>query len=541
MKLRKHRGFWMLWVCILYQIGGPQLRAQNKKIDSLRLALQTAGEDTNKVIIWNELSNSYRMLGKYDSSILLSKYAGRLSIDLKYFKGIGIALGNWGQTCYKQSKYDEALEKMNISLKIFDLLRYKRGISNIYINIGLVNFEQGNYQVALKKLNYGLQICVEIGDKRGMAMAYNNLGLVYSDQGNYPGALKYYLLSLKLKEEIGDKKGISYTYNNIGNICSSQGNYNEALKNFFASLALKKEVGDKKGQANAYGSIGNAYSNMENFSESAKYYQISLKISEELKDRSGIAACYNNIGGLYLEQGGRLKDELKSNDLFNKAYQEYLESLRLYRQIGDKSGIAATYLKLGRIFFMLHKLRESQENLLTAFKLAKAIGHLKLQKDAQKWLNKVYNAEGKFKEAFFSYKEFVMLKDSLLNEENTKKTVQLEMTYQFEKKEAASKAEQEKKDAIAGEEKRKQKIILGTVSLGLALVVILALVIFRSLRLNQKKNKIIQAQKQAVELQKHLIEEKQKEILDSIYYARRIQRSLLTSEGYINKKLKNLH
>ena len=36
------------------------------------------------------------------------------------------------------------------------------------------------------------------------------------------------------------------------------------------------------------------------------------------------------------------------------------------------------------------------------------------------------------------------------------------------------------------------------------------------------------------------VEEKQKEILDSIHYARRIQRSLLTSEMYIEKKLKKL-
>ncbi len=37
-----------------------------------------------------------------------------------------------------------------------------------------------------------------------------------------------------------------------------------------------------------------------------------------------------------------------------------------------------------------------------------------------------------------------------------------------------------------------------------------------------------------------LIEEKQKEILDSIYYARRIQRALITSEKYIENKLNKL-
>ena len=36
-------------------------------------------------------------------------------------------------------------------------------------------------------------------------------------------------------------------------------------------------------------------------------------------------------------------------------------------------------------------------------------------------------------------------------------------------------------------------------------------------------------------------EEKQKEILDSIYYARRIQRALITPEFYINKSLNRLN
>jgi hypothetical protein len=44
------------------------------------------------------------------------------------------------------------------------------------------------------------------------------------------------------------------------------------------------------------------------------------------------------------------------------------------------------------------------------------------------------------------------------------------------------------------------------------------------------------AEKQLSE-QKKLIEEKQKEILDSIRYARRIQRSLLPTEKYISRAI----
>ena len=47
-------------------------------------------------------------------------------------------------------------------------------------------------------------------------------------------------------------------------------------------------------------------------------------------------------------------------------------------------------------------------------------------------------------------------------------------------------------------------------------------------------------QKKQIQKQKLLVEEKQKEILDSIQYAKRIQQSLLPTEKYIEKSLKKL-
>ena len=105
------------------------------------------------------------------------------------------------------------------------------------------------------------------------------------------------------------------------------------------------------------------------------------------------------------------------------------------------------------------------------------------------------------------------------------------MNYQFDKKEAADKVEQEKKAAIAYAESKKQKIIIFSVCGILLLVVAFAVFAYRSFL--QKKKANIEITKQ-----KHTIEEKQKEILDSIYYARRIQRALLPSEKYIGKNLK---
>ncbi|MDO8999708.1 MAG: hypothetical protein Q7W45_08085, partial [Bacteroidota bacterium] len=69
---------------------------------------------------------------------------------------------------------------------------------------------------------------------------------------------------------------------------------------------------------------------------------------------------------------------------------------------------------------------------------------------------------------------------------------------------------------------------------GFGLVLILALFILRGYKQKQKANAIIITQKR-------LVDEKQKEILDSIRYAKRIQTALLPNEKYIDKSLQKLN
>ncbi len=132
--------------------------------------------------------------------------------------------------------------------------------------------------------------------------------------------------------------------------------------------------------------------------------------------------------------------------------------------------------------------------------------------------------------ALYYHKRFIAKQDMLFSEENKKQLVRKEMNFEFEKREANVKAEQEKKDAVATADAKRQRMVLLLVSFVLLLVAVVAFIIFRSLRITRKQKAVIEAQKQVVE-------EHQKEILDSIYYARRIQRSLLPTEKYIAKQL----
>ena len=57
----------------------------------------------------------------------------------------------------------------------------------------------------------------------------------------------------------------------------------------------------------------------------------------------------------------------------------------------------------------------------------------------------------------------------------------------------------------------------------------------------EERTEQLKKEKEISEEQRKLVEEKQKEVLDSINYASRIQRALITSELYIKSKLNALN
>lgn len=76
--------------------------------------------------------------------------------------------------------------------------------------------------------------------------------------------------------------------------------------------------------------------------------------------------------------------------------------------------------------------------------------------------------------------------------------------------------------------------------IGLIMFGVLTFFTIRSSILRKAANKKLEEQNKLIAEQKHIVEEKQKEIIDSIKYARRIQQALITNNAYIEKTLKKL-
>ena len=349
------------------------------------------------------------------------------------------------------------------------------------------------------------------------ANALKTIGVAYMNKGNYPKALGYYLKALKQFEGIKNKKGLGTCYINIGNIYHYQSDYPKALEYYLKSLQFRKEIGDKKGMGSCYNNIGNVYQQKPDYPRALEYFFKSLELREEIGDKKGVGGSYDNIGLAYFNLAQ-----------YPKALEYYLKSLQLKKEIGDKNGIGICY---GNMAGLYNKLANYKLAILysdSELTLCKEMGDLDGEREAFQNLADAYVKTGRYKEAYESHVKYKALTDSIFNADNNKQLGDLKTQFEVEKKETELKAKAEAQQAVSAEEKKRQQFVIYAVMVVLLLVAVFSIFLFRRVKITQKQKKII-------EIQKHKVEEHQKEIIDSINYAKRIQYSLLASNDLLKK------
>jgi serine phosphatase RsbU (regulator of sigma subunit) len=264
---------------------------------------------------------------------------------------------------------------------------------------------------------------------------------------------------------------------------------------------------------------------------------ISLRYFELIKHKRGIGVTYNNIAGSY---------ELTKN--YSKAVEFYTKALKIREELGDDYAVTIIYYNLGVANIHLKNYGLSEKYLMTALERNKA------EKDYQQVLETlkqlcVLHSENK---KLHLYKEFadeyMNLKDSITTADNIKAVTELQEKYESEKKEKnilMLKKENEKQEEVSRSERKNKLLILASSIVIVILMSVFGFILYKRYRLTQKQKTIIEQQKEKVEEQNHiteqqknLIEAKQKEILDSINYARQLQRAILATPEEISSNTK---
>ena len=445
-------------------------------IDSIESLIKNTKDKDRVLVEKAALILKYYTSGQVEKSDRLCRETLSEAIRLNSQPGISAVYHTKGTLFYYTSQFDSALFYLEKALAIRKQINDNNGILKSTANIGAIYYMLSDYKKALRYFEEVMKKESELNYEEGEHLSINNLGIIYLTLNMHRKALHYF----KKAEKIYSKKSkgdLIYTYDGISQVYKALNKCDSALYYGFKSKDLAVELDEEASLGYANHNIGTIYSQMKNYAESEKYFNESLKFSKQFNDKRLELAIYGNLALMEMDK----KDSVKSLRYIHKIIS-----------MGGAQG-AVTKSDLAGLFA------------------------------------RYYYEKKQFQKAFDYLKAEMQYEDSIYSNTITGQLNEMQARYETEKK------EKENRILLSDNQMKNLEIkTFKTTRNYLFIILLLALITIAGSYVAYKK---ISKTNILLSRQKQIVEEKQKEILDSIHYAKRIQYALLASDHLLKKNL----
>lgn len=420
------------------------------------------------------------------------------------------------------SEMGKAFEYANKALVLALTTKNRYHIYRSYLALGLFSNSIGKIADALNYYTKGLSyLDIEKNKKDETTFMYVKIGQLYNELENYKKSYEYYdkavllakqdkdtlielqVLLSKIKVLVNDNKFADA--NKIVNHIDSLGNLKYKDWNSNKKLFILQEQ-----WLIEY--------NQKHYETANKIGLQSLSLAEKAKDKGFVVSSNYLIAKSYY----KLKDYEKAKKYIDNVIKGDIE-------FNDINGLMEHYNLLSELLIKEKKYSTAKELLLKALKIANEGKIINLEIELLKNLSEVTEKLNDPAQSLLYFKQAVLLKDSLTN--NKSQNIISEIQTRTETEQAQKEIEILNKDKVIKDTQfEKEKTLRYALFGGLALMILLAGISYRNYKRKQKDNLIINKQK-------HLVEEKNREILDSIEYALRIQTAILPPQKIVRQYL----
>jgi tetratricopeptide (TPR) repeat protein len=432
----------------------------------------------------------------------------------------------------RHKNVEEAKKYVKRALELSETLKFQLGIADANNLLGMLLTQEGKYAESLECNRIAIPIQLKMKDDFGLSRSYNGMGSVFYMTYNLDSCINYFLLATTLSEKMKNLTAMKSLYSNLAVVLEAKQNFPRSLEFHKKAVELEKAENDVVGLAESYINMSVLYTKTNEDSTALWYLDRAFETLNELHDTLRLINVYSNYSVIY--------DKRKQYD---KALDATKTALNYAIAINNEENLAYSYLNVGDTYMKMKNLEEAEKYYFLSIPLCEKMDLKKCLMDAYNGLSEVYSDKENYKSALFYKNKYVAIKDSTDKQLYSENMLEMETKFDVERKEREIALLSKDKLVVNAElEKRK-----GWISFFAALViafVVLSLFIIRT-NINRKKanlllvklNSSLTASKDEIALQKEIVEEKQKEILDSIHYAKRIQKALLPSEKYIEKNI----
>ncbi len=463
-----------------------------EKVDSLKSKLNRELKDEERVTVLHELAT---ILLRTDTTAS-TNYATQaldLSRKIDYREGEIDALEFFSRKYTEIGQLDTALQIINSILEWKEEIENKRRLANLYISKGNIHDIKGDYTAALDSYLKGEEFFIEDGFTRGVGMANLGIGNIYHTTERYEEAVKRFRKSANYLKKINDPY-TSWPINNMATSMQNLGKLDSAEFYFKQSLEMKEANGDVYGASYTYSDLAELYVVMEQIDKAEWNLKkaLELKLQVEGMSKETIGMTLIRLGAIQIKKGDPAK-----------AIKNLREGLELAQKSASIEAIMDGYLHLSDALYKIGSNKEAYENLQT----------------------------------------YSTLKDSIAKVKSSKALAEMQTKYETkEKEEQLLQAQQEselnklKADKAEAESDRKNTLVYGAMVIVLLLLVGVGFAV-RNIQMRKKNNSILRSKNKEITIQKDIVEQKNKEIMDSISYAKRIQKSFLATDEMLGAHL----
>lgn len=379
-------------------------------------------------------------------------------------------------------------------------------IVDLTTEIGWFYIRKGEFESAFLWSEKAKKAAENYKDPNRLEDVYKLKAFYFGGINNRPKCLENHFQRIKILEKLEPSQKLAGAYYETAAVLKSQGYSKEAERYFNKCNTVSEQVGYQLGAGLSLMPLSELMLERKEY-EGAK--SVLHKSYSTLIDDFPSYAAYalSNLALAYAKQ-----DSLK------KAQYYINKAIVLIEEADEKGTASFIYQAQGEIFRAGNKNKEALVFLYKSKAIwEKSKGYFYLQ-GLYLEMARAYAGINSDSTATY-YEKHLKLRDDVNNTDNNEQIAEMEVRFQSEKKEQEISLLSKEKQ-IANLTKQKQNQILWIVAI--CGIVLLFLAVFLASRM-----RIIWNQRNKIDEQKKIVEEKSKEMHDSIRYAKRIQGAAL--------------
>ena len=359
------------------------------------------------------------------------------------------------------------------ALQVARNINYETGIANCLNNKGVNARYQHEYLKSVKLHKEALLHYKKSWDIESKIKNLNSLGVSYRKLNMEEEALVYYFDALKLSEKLDHTMSMAMALNGIGNAYLNQNKYGQAKTYFKLALNLESLNNNEKGMGYDYSNLGEVYMFEKKYDSSYAYHMKSLKIAKKLGYKDNVAIINNTIGKMFQHKGE-----------YEKALKYFDKAIPVLEKFRSRRYLSNTLINKGISYSKLEQFDKAEKNLYQGLAIAKEIASKENIMLGYKALSELFDKKADYKKALDEYKLMATYRDSMFNIHSDNNIVAMGIKYNSEKK------DQEIHRLFLETKVQKSKMLIGFLTIGLLVILVVFFIFYNRLRLKTKQLEI---------------------------------------------------